>query len=108
MQDIEIEEFVRIIEIALSSKNPSIKKALKNLLTISAIVEAQELHNDNPVIFEKLLTKISNIEKDLQIIKSLLSIPTTNSTHYPHNTWINNGSLNNFAKKYVERTRKND
>lgn len=63
--DIDIEQFAKILDAALSSNNPSMKKALKNFLLVASIVESENTNNLNTgfVGFSSILEEIKILHK---------------------------------------------
>ncbi len=100
----EMEDLVKLIDYALSSDNPAVKKALRNLLLIVSITEPVE-ENSRP-------GPLANMQRDMSSLRSLVndlhnkiqslenrlyggtraypatpSYPNTSYPYYP-NTWI--------------------
>ena len=104
----EMEQLVKLFDFALSSDNPAVKKALKNLLLLVSIIEPEEeSHRPGPLRslqdeIMKLRTEILRLSNDMSIIKEHNRTgrttpymptgtypnvyPTTYPTTYP-NTW---------------------
>lgn len=110
----EMEQLVKLFDFALSSDNPAVKKALKNLLLLVSIIEPEE-NNKTPGPLRqlqdeimKLRTEIMRLHTDMAVIKEREKIgrstpypsyPTSptiypNTTQYPpyHGTWVINTS----------------
>lgn len=106
----EMEQLVKLFDFALSSDNPAVKKALKNLLLLVSIIEPEEEnHRPGPLRslqdeIMKLRTEILRLSNDMSLIKEHNRIsrttpympsvpgtypgtyPTTYPTTYP-NSW---------------------
>ncbi len=98
----EMEQLVKLFDYALSSDNPAVKKALKNLLLLVSIIEPEE-ENKNPgplgslqTEIMKLRAEILKLHNDVAIIKERDSmtrttpyIPTAPAyPGYPYGTWV--------------------
>jgi hypothetical protein len=109
----EMEQLVKLFDFALSSDNPSVKKALKNLLLLVSIVEPEE-NNKAPGPLSQLQTEIMTLRReilklhnDVALIKEkdrlggtpMYPYPGTlypNTTQFPpyRGTWVVNTSSN--------------
>ena len=50
MEEFNIEEFAKMFDAALASDNPAVKKALRNFMTVTALVHAQEEVNNDELL----------------------------------------------------------
>lgn len=114
----EMEQLVKLFDFALTSDNPAVKKALKNLLLLVSIVEPEE-DNKTPGPLRQLQDEIMKLRKEIMRLSTDLSLikerekigntsyptyPTSptiypNTTQYPpyHGTWIVNTSSNTLS-----------
>lgn len=64
MEDFDLKEFAKMFDAALASDNPSVKKALRNFMMVSALVHAQE-DSDERIMgpFETLLKEVGDLKR---------------------------------------------
>ena len=82
--DFDLETFVDLFDTAMSSDNPAVKKALKNLILISAMVNAESASNglsQGPL--RRLVDDVKNLNRR---INSLESATAYRSTQVPNTT----------------------
>ena len=64
MEDFDLKEFAKMFDAALASDNPAVKKALRNFMMVSALVDA---HEDSPDRImgplETLVKKVGDLER---------------------------------------------
>ena len=80
MEQFDLEEFAKMFDAALASDNPTVKKALRNFMMVTAIVHAQE-NNDSDRITCPLETLIKRVETLDRMVRELQYNRTT--TAYP-------------------------
>ena len=62
--DFDIHEFAKMFDAALASDNPSVQKALRNFMMISAIVHAEEVGDERIMgPLETLVKKVADLER---------------------------------------------
>ena len=83
----DLENLLKLFDYALSSDNPAVKKALKNLLLVVSIVEPQEdVSKPGPLAeikmeIQLLRSEIAKLKNDFNVIPS--ARPSTNPYQYP-------------------------
>ena len=96
MDNTDIQELARLIDTALSSDNPSVKKALRNFMLIVSIVDSvTESTIKGP--FSELFAKIEGLTRRLEILERQNYNKTYNGTAvnpYTNSnpTWVSTGS----------------
>ena len=101
----DFEDLLKLFDYALSSDNPAVKKALKNLLLVVSIVEPQE-EKPNRGPLHDLKREIQDLKMQLAVMRSELATlrqspntaypstyPTYPSTHPPYVPWVYTGSV---------------
>lgn len=89
----EMEQLVKLFDFALSSDNPAVKKALKNLLLLVSIIEPEE-GTTNPGPLSQLQNEIIRLRKDVELLKikdnagKTTTYPSPYYPSYPPNTHI--------------------
>lgn len=78
--DFDLETFVDLFDTALSSDNPTVQRALRNLIMISSIVNAQNPEGLRKGPLRRLVEDIQNLNKRL---KNLESAGAYRSTYAP-------------------------
>jgi hypothetical protein len=100
--DFDIEEFAKMFDAALASDNPSVQKALRNFMMVTALVHAQEeANNDERQMgpFESLFSQL----EDLQHRISRLEAERYSTRSYPspyNNTWVYNDPTTTSVKDW--------
>lgn len=93
-QEFDLEKFVDLFDTAMSSDNPTVKKAFKNLLMVAALVEGE---NQDPKIgpLRGLLKSVENLQQrvsSLEINNNMHKAygPTITTTPYTPSmpTWV--------------------
>jgi len=82
MEDFDIEEFAKMFDAALASDNPSVQKALRNFMMVTALVHAQEEANNHERLMGPLETLFRQLE-DLQHRISRLESERYSTRSYP-------------------------
>lgn len=88
----EMEQLVKLFDFALTSDNPAVKKALKNLLLLVSIIEPEESNNTPGPLRQlqdeimKLRGEILKLHTDVALIKERNRL-TTSPTTYPNTTY---------------------
>lgn len=90
----DFENLLKLFDYALSSENPAVKKALKNLLLVVSIVEPQEEHpNKGPL--HDLKKEIQDLKMQVSVLRSELAVirqtPNTTYPSYPSYPTTNPG-----------------
>lgn len=95
MEDFDLERFVNLFDTAMSSDNPTVRKAFKNLMMVSALVESE---NQDPKIgplrgllksVENLQQRVSSLEVNNNMSKAYGPTMTTSTPYTPlAPTWI--------------------
>lgn len=91
--DFDLETFVDLFDTAISSDNPTVQRALKNLILVSSIVNAQEnAEGLRKGPLRRLVDDINNITKRLNNLESAGAyrstyVPTTGPGTATPNTW---------------------
>lgn len=81
MNNEELKTFVKLFDTAMTSDNPTVKKAFKNLMIVSALVNAETHDIKGPLetIVEDLHTRVSTVETQLQRV--IAGYYNTNTTY---------------------------
>ena len=87
--DFDLETFVDLFDTALTSNNPTVKRAFKNLLLVAAIAQSEETTNglrQGPL--RRLVDDISHLNKRLGNLEAQgayrsTSVPNTGGAGYP-------------------------
>lgn len=119
MEEFDITEFAKMFDAALASDNPSVKKALRNFMMVTAIVHAQEQDADEREMgpLETLVKKVTDLERmvyhELKTNQyrykdykdyygnnpSWVYSPTTSTTSSNTSTWVDDSiHLNDLLK----------
>jgi hypothetical protein len=69
----EMEQLAKLFDFALTSDNPAVKKALKNLLLLVSIVEPEE-HNKTPGPLRQLQDEIMTLRKEIMRLSTDVSV----------------------------------
>lgn len=110
----EMEDLIKLIDYALASDNPTVKKALRNLLLVVSITEPVEDNTrQGPLagmqrdlsslrsLVNDLHNKLQSLENKLyggtRVYPSTPSYPNTSYPYYP-NTWITSTSSSSTGK----------
>jgi hypothetical protein len=82
MDDFDITAFAKMFDAALASDNPAVRKALRNFMMIAAITESE---NNSSVVgpFGSLLSRMDDMEQELQAIKYVQTSTYPSTTIYP-------------------------
>lgn len=79
----DFEDLLKLFDYALSSDNPAVKKALRNLLLVVSIVEPQE-EKPNKGPLHDLKKEIQDLKMQVAVLRSELNvIRQTPNTSYP-------------------------
>lgn len=98
MEDFDLETFVDLFDTAMSSDNPTVRKAFKNLMMVAALVEGE---NQDPKIgpLRGLLKTVENLQQKVTVLEmnqykssnmNTVYGPTITTTPYTPNmpTWV--------------------
>lgn len=67
MENFDLEQFAKLFDTAMTSKNPAVQKALKNLLIVSAIAEAKGEEFIGPL--ETMFNSVRELKKRVDILE---------------------------------------
>jgi len=92
MEDFDINEFARMFDAALASDNPTVKKALRNFMMVTAIVHSKEQTTPALTIgpLERLVKKVEELERmvyELQNNRVTTGYKDKYQRDYYNNTW---------------------
>ena len=89
MEDFDLKEFTQMFDAALASDNPSVKKALRNFMMITAIVHAEE-DGDERVMgpLETLVKKVADLEVIVYKLQHERSYKDQYKDYYNNPTWV--------------------
>lgn len=91
----DLENLLKLFDYALSSDNPAVKKALKNLLLVVSIVEPQEdAGKPGP---------LAEIKMELQILRAEIAA-LKNSANLRGNTYTHPPSYPSYPSPYIPNT----
>jgi hypothetical protein len=67
LENFDIADFARMFDAALTSDNPSVKRALRNFMMVAAVVHADIENQQERVMgpLETLVTKIAELERQI-------------------------------------------
>ena len=88
--EFDIEEFAKMFDAALASDNPSVQKALRNFMMVTALVHAQEeANNDERQMgpFESLFSQLEDLQHRISRLEAERYSNRTYSQTY-NDTWI--------------------
>jgi hypothetical protein len=77
--DFDLETFIDLFDTAMSSDNPAVKKALKNLILISALVDAKSDQSIRHGPLRRVIEDVKHINQRLQTLEMEKSYKTTYS-----------------------------
>lgn len=105
MEDFDLEKFVDLFDTAMSSDNPTVKKAFKNLMLVAALVEAENENKTGPL--RSLVTEVRNLQHRMTIIE--MSKPAMGQTGpvgvpYTAPTWITSTPATSMPPSYITTT----
>jgi hypothetical protein len=81
--DFDLETFIDLFDTAMTSDNPAVQKALKNLILISALVDAKSYHSLRQGPLRRLVEDIKHLN---QRISSLEMEKQFKAPYYSHPT----------------------
>ena len=87
-EEVDLIQLAKLIDAALGSKNPSVKKALRNFLLVASIAESE--NEDTPAgPFQDYLVKVDELGREVSHIQSQLAHKNRNNSdhYYSANTW---------------------
>ena len=102
MEDFDIEEFAKMFDAALASDNPSVQKALRNFMMVTALVHAQEEANNyerqmGP--FETLFRQLEDLQHRISRLESEKYSTRSYSQTY-NDTWMYKGLSTSSVKDW--------
>ena len=83
--DFDLETFIELFDTAMTSDNPAVKKALKNLILISTLVDAKSDYGLKHGPLRRLVEDVKHLNQRLQTLEMEKSYKTTYTT--PTGTW---------------------
>ena len=88
MEDnLDLTNLLEMLDVAMSSDNPTVKKCFQNLMLVVALVHAEnKTEHTGPL--KELLTRISMLEREINILKA---------DKYSHINGINPRSINGIG-----------
>lgn len=101
MDNADIQELARLIDTALSSDNPSVKKALRNFMLIVSIVDSENTESTIKGPFSELFSRIDSLTRRLEILerndynKAYRGTSINPYTTSGNPTWISNSDITN-------------
>ena len=93
--DFDLEKFVELFDVAMTSDNPTVRKAFKNLMIVAALVDS-DTENKVPGPLSKLLIDVSELKSKMIIMERSKYGPVTTqgggtyNWPYPNMTNISN------------------
>lgn len=85
MSDVNIHELARLLDIALESENPSVKKALRNFMLIVSLVDSESAESTVTGPFSKTLLQIETLLRRVDSLER--AAYKTTAIPYPTTTW---------------------
>ena len=104
--DVDIHELAKLLDSALASDNPSVKKALRNFMLIVSIVDSEFSESTIKGPFSELFNKIDQLSKRLDKLeytdynrayKGTQISPYTN----PYTTWVSTSGSGTYLTNSV-------
>jgi hypothetical protein len=87
MDTSDIEQFAKLFDTAMTSDNPAVKKAFKNLLMVSALTEANNDEYEVAGPLQKMVNTIKSLDKRIDTLEksqyNTSSIWTTTPAYSP-------------------------
>lgn len=75
-EDFDLENFVRLFDTAMTSDNPTVRKAFKNLMIVATLVDSD---NEN-----KNIGPLENLLREVRSLHSRVRVLETNSQNYKY------------------------
>lgn len=94
MDNTDIQELARLIDTALASDNPSVKKALRNFMLIVSIVDSENTESTIKGPFSEMFRSIDSLTRRIEILERNdynKAYKGTSINTYTTPTWINTG-----------------
>ena len=92
MDNTDIQDLARLIDTALASDNPSVKKALRNFMLIVSIVDSEFSESTMKGPFSELFARIDSLTRRLEVLeRNNYNKTYTGTTVSPNTTWIDTG-----------------
>lgn len=94
MEEFNLDDFAKMFDAALASNNPTVKKALRNLMIVAAIVHAETEDERSMGPLETLIKKVGDLERMVYELQNNRTIyPGTTRDYYKeiygnNPTWI--------------------
>jgi hypothetical protein len=91
MDSTDIQELARLIDVALASDNPSVKKALRNFMLIVSIVDSENTESTMQGPFRELFNKIDQLGRRIEKLENSNYSTYKGTQVNPYNSplWIN-------------------
>lgn len=120
-EDVDLEQLIALLDKALESDDPRIKKALKNFLMVASLIDSEEdEEKERRGPFSNLLSRIENIEYKLEKMpdpsiqnerdKILEELRKLDRTDYKRNTYppnINDIWINDNTNTRIDQNHSN-
>ena len=100
--EFDIEEFAKMFDAALASDNPSVQKALRNFMMVTALVHAQEeANNDEQLMgpFESLFSQLEGLQHRISRLEAERYSTRSYSQTY-NDTWMYDGPNTSSIKDW--------
>ena len=105
-EDFDLETFVDLFDTAMSSDNPTVKRAFKNLMMVAALAEAENDTKTGPL--RNLVEKMKSYENRLAALEwqsNMKNNPIIGGTPTPYSpnspTWISTTTTNTYPSTYT-------
>lgn len=105
-EDFDLETFVDLFDTAMSSDNPTVRRAFKNLMMVTALAEAENGNKTGPLrnVVEKIKSyesRLSALEWQTNIKNSTIGTGGVTGTYVSNNpTWIST-MTNTYPSTYT-------
>ena len=86
-EEVDLNQLAMLIDAALCSDKPAVKRALQNFLLVASIAEAEDSSTKNFTGFSDLMSRLADLERLVIMLKadieSMKSVTTDKWTSYP-------------------------
>lgn len=86
--DLSLEEFVKMLDFALTSDNPAMKKTLKNMVMLYSLIDSENSHSKNEGPMEGVLRRVEYLENKLEKLEYAYTnkMSTNDYTYYRYHS----------------------